>query len=88
MCEMTTILVSVCSILLVEASFCMYLVYSAKKVGQYSELRIQKPSENEYKKYCWRGGECYCLVDEGIVGCNFTWFHGGKGCEKYMWWNS
>ena len=28
--------------------------------------------ENEYKKYCLKGGEYYYLVDEDFVGCNST----------------
>ena len=58
MCEVKTILVSVCLILLVTASFCMYWVYPEKTVRQYSEIKFQKPCENEYKKYCLNGGEC------------------------------
>ena len=54
-------------------------------MGQYSEIKIQNPSGNEYKKYCLNGGECYYLIED-IVGCNCTWFCGGKRCEKYMWW--
>ena len=41
MCEMKTSLVSVCLILLVTSSFCMYWVYPEKNVGQYSEIKIQ-----------------------------------------------
>ena len=59
MCEMKTVLVSVCLILFVTASFCMFWVYPENKVGQYSEMKIQKPWENEHKKYCLNGGECY-----------------------------
>ena len=55
-------------------------------MGQYTEIKIQIPCENEYKKYCLNGGECHYLFNEDIVGCNCTWFYGGKCCEKYMWW--
>ena len=82
MCEMRTVLVSVCLIVLVTASFCMYWVYPENNVGQYSEIKIQNPCENEYKKYCLNGGECYYLIDEDIVGCHCTRFSGGKRCEK------
>ena len=37
-------------------------------MGQYSEMKIQNPCENEYTKYCLNGGECYYLIDETIVG--------------------
>ena len=84
MCKMKKVLVSVCLILLVTASFCRYEVYPEKNVGQNSGIKIQNPFENEYKKYCLNGGECYYLNDENIVGCNCTWFCGGKRCEKYM----
>ena len=55
-------------------------------MGQYSEIKIQNPRENEYKKYCLNGGELYYLLDEDFVGCNCTWFYGGKRCEKFLWW--
>ena len=86
MCEMKTVLMSVCLMSLVTASFCMYWVYPEKNVGQYSEFKIQNPGENEYKKFCLNGGECYYLIDEEIVGCNCTSFFGGKCCKKDMWW--
>ena len=70
---MKTVLVSVCIFLLVKASFGMYWVYPEKKVGQYSEIKNQNSCENEYKKYCLNGGECYYLIDEDILGCNCTW---------------
>ena len=68
MYEMKTVLVSVCLNLLATASFCMYWVYPEKNVGQYSEIKIQNPRENEYKKYFLNGGECYYLIDKDIVG--------------------
>ena len=86
MCEMRTVLVSVCLIVLVTASFCMHWVYPEKNVGQNSEIKIQNPCQNEYKKYCLNGGECYYLIDEDIVGCHCTWFYGGKRCGNFMWW--
>ena len=82
---MKTILVSVCLTLLATASSCMYCVYPEKTVGQYMKIKIQNLCENEYKKFCLNGGECYYLFDENIVGCNCTWFYGGKRWEKYMW---
>ena len=86
MCEMKTLLVSDGLISLVTASFCMYSVYSEKNAGQYSEIKIQNPCENEYKKFCLSSGECYHLNDEDNLGCNCTWLYGGKRCEKNMWW--
>ena len=83
---MKTVLLSVCLILLVTASVCMYCIYPEKNVGQYSEIKIQNLCENEYKKYCMNGGECYYLNAENIVACDCTWFHGGKRCEKYLPW--
>ena len=87
MCEMKTDLVSVCLILLLTASFCMYWVYRERNAGQNSEIKFQNPWENEYKKYCLNGGESYYLIDEVIVSCICTWFYGRKRCEKYMWWS-
>ena len=46
-----------------------------------SKIKSQGPCENEYRKYCLNGGDCYYLVDEDIVGCNCTWLFGGKRCE-------
>ena len=43
-------------------------------MGEYSEVKIQKLCEKEYKKYCLNGGDCYNLIDEDTVGCNCTWF--------------
>ena len=87
MCEMKTVLVSLCLILLVIASFCMYWVYPEKNMGQNSEIKIQNPCEIEYRKCCLNGGEYYYIIDEDIVGCDCTWVYGGKRCECYMWWN-
>ena len=55
-------------------------------MGQYSEIKSQSPCKNEYNKFCLNGGECFYLLVEDTVGCNFTWFIGGKRCEKYVWW--
>ena len=87
MCEKKTVLVSLSLILLVTASFCMYGVYPEKKLGQYSVIKIQNHCDNEYKKYCLNGGECYFLIDEVFVGCNCARFYGGKRCEKYKCWS-
>ena len=65
------------------ASFCMCWVYSEKKVGHYSEIRIQNPCENEYKKYCLSGGEGCYLIDQKTVGYNCTWLYGALRCENY-----
>ena len=62
--------------------FLHVLGLSRGKVGQYSEIKFQNACENEYKKYCLNGGECYYLSEEDIVGCKCTWFYGGKRCGK------
>ena len=87
MCEIKAVVVSISIILLVAASFCIKQAQIENKVGHHSKIKSQGPCENEYKKYCLNGGECYYLVDEDIVGCNSTWLYGGKRCEKYMWWD-
>ena len=87
MCEMKTVLVSDCLMLLVTDSFFMYCVYPEKNVGQHREMKIQNLCENEYKKYCLNDGECFYLIVEFTVGCNCTWLYGGKRCEEYMLWN-
>ena len=51
-------------------------------MGQNSGIKTQNPCENEHKKYCLNGGECYYLIDEDNVGCNCKWFNGVKQCEK------
>ena len=78
MCETKAVVVSISLILLVAASFCIYQAYTENKVGHHSKIKSQVHRENEYKKYCLNGGECYYLVDEDIVGCNCTWLYGGK----------
>ena len=87
MCETKAVLVSIALILLVAASFSIYQARTDNKVGHHSKIKSQGPCENEYKKYCLNGGECYYLVYEDIVGRNCTWLYGGKRCEKYMWWD-
>ena len=87
MCETEAVVVSISLFLLVAASFCIYQAQTENKVGNHSKIKSQGPCENEYKKYCLNGGECYYLVDEVIVGCNCTWLYGGKPFEKYMWWD-
>ena len=86
MCEIKAVEVSISIILLLAASF-IYQAQTENKVGHHSKIKSQGPRENEYKKYCLNGGECYYLVDEDNVGCNCTWIYGGKRCEKYMWWD-
>ena len=83
MCEIKTVSI-VAVLLLAAAGFYTYQVNP--KVEQDSEIKSESPCENEYKKYCMNGGECYYLADEDIVGCNCTWLYGGERCEKYMWW--
>ena len=87
MCETKAVVVSITLILLVAASFCIYQAHTENKAGHHSRIKNQCPSENEYKKYSLNGGECYYLVDDDILGCNSTWFLGGKRCGKYMSWD-
>ena len=86
MCETKAVVVSISILLIVAASFCTYQAHTENKVGHHSKIKSRGPCENEYKKYCLNGGDCYYLVDEDIEDCNCTWLKGGKQCEKYMWW--
>ena len=85
MCETKAAVLSISKFLLVATSFCIYQAQTENKLGHHSKIQSQGPCENEYKKYCFIGGECYYLVYEDIIGCNCTWLYGGKRCEKYMW---
>ena len=85
MSETKAVVVSISIFLLVAASFCIYHAQNEIKVGHQSKIKSQVPCENEQKKYCLNGDECYYLVDEDIVGCNCKWLYGGIRCEKYMW---
>ena len=87
MCETKAVVVCISIILLVTENFCIDEAHAENKVGQHSKIKSRGPCENEYKKYCLNGGECYNLVEKDIVGCNCTWLNGGKRCEKYMWWD-
>ena len=87
MCETKAVVVSISLFLLVAEGFCIYQAQTENKVGHHSKIKSQSPCENEYKKYCLNGGECYYLVDEDFVGCNCTSLYGGKRCETYMWWD-
>ena len=87
MCEKKAVLVSITKILLVVAGFVMYQAYTENKVGHHSRIESQGRCENEYKKYCLNGGECFYLVDENNLGCNCTWLYGGKRRKKYIWWD-
>ena len=87
MFETKAVEVSISKNSLVAASLCIYQSQTENKVGHHSKIKSQDPCENQYKKYCLNGDKCYYLVDEDIVGCNCTWLHGGKRCEKYMWWD-
>ena len=71
MCEIKIVLI-VAVLLLREAGFYIYQVKSEKKVGQHSQIKSESPCENEYKKYCMSGADCYYLVDEDIVACTCT----------------
>ena len=84
MCEIKTVLI-VAALLLTVTGFCIYQTNTEKKVGHHSEIQSESPCEKGYKKYCWNGGECFYLDDEGIVACNCTWLYERKRCEKYKW---
>ena len=77
MCEIKSVLY-VAALLLAATGYCIYQLNSEKKMGHHCEIKIESPCEKEYKKFCLNGGECYYLVDEDLVGCNCTWFYGGK----------
>ena len=81
--EIKTVLVPVCLILLVTASFGINRIYPEEKVGQHSEIKVQSPCENEHIDDCLNGGEGYYLINEDIVGCLCRWLYGGNRCEKY-----
>ena len=85
MYEIKTVLI-VTALLLASTGFCIYQVFSEKKVGHYSEIESESPCDEEYKKYCLNGIECYYLLDEDIVTCNCTCLYGGQRWEKYLWW--
>ena len=73
MCETKAIVVSISLILLVAARICIYQAHTENEVGHCSKIKSQGLCENEYKKFCLNGGECFYLVDEDIVGYNCTW---------------
>ena len=62
MYETKAVVVSISSILLVAASFCIYQAHTENKVGQHREIKNKSPREKEYKKYCLNGGECLYIV--------------------------
>ena len=68
MCETKAVVVSISLNVLVAANFCIHQAHTENKVGHHSKIKSQGPCENEYKKYCLNGGECYYVVDENIVG--------------------
>ena len=49
MCKIQTVLIFA-AILIAAAGFCIYQVNSEKKVGHHSQIKIENPCENEYKK--------------------------------------
>ena len=87
LCETKTVVTSLSMILLVAASFYIYQAHTEKEVAHQSGIKSQGPCKNESKKYRLNGGECYYLVDEGIVRCNCTRFHAGKRCKMYLCWD-
>ena len=70
MCETKAFEEPITKFLVVAAGFCIFQAHTEKKVGHHSKIKSQGPCENEYKKYCLNGGECYHLVDEDFLGCN------------------
>ena len=81
LCETKAVLVSLSLFLQVAASFCIYQTYTENNVDTVKKA----PCENEYKKFCLNGGDCFCQVDEVIEGCICTWLFGGKRCERFIW---
>ena len=75
MCEVKIVLI-VASLLSAATGFGIYQAHTENKVGHHSIFKSQDPCENEYKKYCLNGGECYYLVEEDIIACNCTWLFG------------
>ena len=86
MCETKAVVVSISLIFLVAASFYIYQAQTENKVGHYSKIKSQGPYEKEYTRYGFNSADCCYVLDEGIVGCNFSQLYGGKRCEMYMWW--
>ena len=82
MCQTKTVLVPLSLNLLVAAGFSIYQTLTESKVVHHSEIKSQGPCENEYKKNCLNGGECYYLFGKDNVGCDFTWLKGAKRCQK------
>ena len=87
MCATKTVPVSLSLIFLVAASFCIYQAHAENKVGHHSQINCQGLCENGCQKFRVNGGECYYLVDESMVDCNFSWLYGGNRCEENMWWD-
>ena len=69
MCGIKTV-INVAALLLAATGFCIYQVKPKKE--HHSEIKSESPCEKGYKKYCFNGGECFYLVDEDIVACNYT----------------
>ena len=76
MCESKAIEGPKSKFLLLATSFCIYQAHTDNKLRHNSKNKNQVLRQNDYKKYCLNNGECYYLVDEDIVGCNFTWLYG------------
>ena len=85
MCEKKTVLVCVCLILLVTASFCKNWVHSEKKSGTTERNQNTKSLRTKYKDKCLNV-EYYYVLDEAIVGCVCSWLYERRGCEKQSWW--
>ena len=82
--ETKLVLVLSSKTLLVAAIFYIHQVHTEKKVGYHSEIKSQNPCENEHKKFCFHGGECFYRVDQDTLSCNCIRLYGGKRCEHYM----
>ena len=67
MCETKAVLVWISISFLVAASLCIYQAHSENEMGLHSKIKSQGPCQNEYKKNCLSGGECYYLVDEDLL---------------------
>ena len=75
MCQIKTVII-LAVLLLAATRFCIYQVNSEKKVGHHNEIKTERLCGKQHKKYCLIGGECYYLVGEDIVGCNYTMLYG------------
>ena len=77
MCETNSVVLSISILLLLEASFCIYLAHTENKMGHYSQVKVKFLAKKGTRSVVWTG-EGYYPVDEDIAGCNCTWLFGKK----------